>query len=49
MDELEKIWKEAVVVLSRYYPGICLEELRNATKAPVRIAGVLAKIWTEHL
>jgi hypothetical protein len=30
-NELEKIWKEAVVTL-RYYPGIFLEGLRKATK-----------------
>jgi hypothetical protein len=27
----------------RYYPGICLEELRKTIKASVRIAG----LWTE--
>jgi hypothetical protein len=28
-DELEGIWKEAVMVYSRYYRGICLEGLKN--------------------
>jgi hypothetical protein len=29
---LERIWKEEVVVNLRYYPGICLEELRKITR-----------------
>jgi hypothetical protein len=33
VDELERIWKEAAVVYSRYYPGICLEWLMNLTKS----------------
>jgi hypothetical protein len=32
-DELKRILKEAVVVLSSYYPGIFLEGLRKVTKA----------------
>jgi hypothetical protein len=31
-DELERIWKEAPVAYSRYYPSICLEKLRKTTK-----------------
>jgi hypothetical protein len=31
-DEYEWIWKEAVVVQSRYCPGISLEGLSNITK-----------------
>jgi hypothetical protein len=31
-NEFEKIWKEAVVACSRYYPGICLEGLRKTAK-----------------
>jgi hypothetical protein len=27
-DELERIWKEAIICL-RYYPGICLERLKK--------------------
>jgi hypothetical protein len=29
--ELERIWKEVVVVHSRYCPGICPEEMRKTT------------------
>jgi hypothetical protein len=32
IDELEKIWKEAVVIQSRYDPGIFPEELRKTIK-----------------
>jgi hypothetical protein len=32
IDELERIWKEAVVFYWRYYPGICLEGLGKTTK-----------------
>jgi hypothetical protein len=28
----------------RYYPGICLEELRKTTKKPVTTTGLRAKI-----
>jgi hypothetical protein len=31
-DKLERIWKEAVMVSSRHYPGIYLEGLRKTTK-----------------
>jgi hypothetical protein len=31
-DELERIWKEAVVAHLRYYPGICLMGLRKTMK-----------------
>jgi hypothetical protein len=31
-NEFKKIWEEAVVAYSKYYPIICLEELRNVTK-----------------
>jgi hypothetical protein len=33
IDELERIWKQAVMVLLRYYHGISLEGLRKTTKA----------------
>jgi hypothetical protein len=28
-DELENNWIESVLAYSRYFPGICLEELRE--------------------
>jgi hypothetical protein len=30
-NELESIWKEAVVTYSRYYTGLCLDGLRKPT------------------
>jgi hypothetical protein len=41
-DELEEIWKEAVVAQTRYDPGIFLDGLRKTTKHEVRMAGVAA-------
>jgi hypothetical protein len=42
---LERILKEAVITSLRYYPSICLEELRKTTKkTAVRVAIVLAEI-----
>jgi hypothetical protein len=35
-DELERIWKDAVVAQSLYYPVICLEALKKPQKAEVR-------------
>jgi hypothetical protein len=47
---MERIWKEAVVVLSRYSPGMCLEGLMKTMKSlTVRSAGVAAGIRTERL
>jgi hypothetical protein len=31
-NELERMWKEAVVANLSYYPGICLEALGKTTK-----------------
>jgi hypothetical protein len=31
-DVLDRVWKEAILVYSRYYPGICLNGLRQNTK-----------------
>jgi hypothetical protein len=47
-DEMEWIWKEAVMCYSRNYPGFCLEGLRETTDN-LRIGGVLAEIRPEHL
>jgi hypothetical protein len=43
------IWKGAVMVCSRYFPGVCLEGQKKHEKALVRITSVLAEIRTEHL
>jgi hypothetical protein len=45
---LEKIWKQAVVANSRYYPGIYQEDLRKTLKH-VRLVGVPTKIRTKQL
>jgi hypothetical protein len=47
-DEIERIWKEAVLCYSRNYPGIFLEGLRETTDS-LRIASVLDEIRIEHL
>jgi hypothetical protein len=47
-DEMEKIWKEAVMAQLRYYPSICLGRLKKTTLESVRITGTLAGIQTEH-
>jgi hypothetical protein len=47
IDELNRIWKEAVVSKSRYSPSICQVVLRKSTKTP-RIADVPAEIQIEH-
>jgi hypothetical protein len=47
-DEMEKIWKEAVMAQLRYYPTICLGRLKKTAQESVRIAGALAEIQTEH-
>jgi hypothetical protein len=31
-NELERIWKETLIALALYDPGICLEELRKTMK-----------------
>jgi hypothetical protein len=43
-SELEGIWKDAVVVKSRYYPKICLKILSRNTKTPARVVSVLSDI-----
>jgi hypothetical protein len=42
-DELERMWKKGRSLIC-YYPGICLEGLRKATKTSVRIAGLRSEI-----
>jgi hypothetical protein len=41
-DEIERIWKEAVVAVSRQYPDIFLEGLRKTMRTSARRARVLA-------
>jgi hypothetical protein len=48
-DELERIWKGAVLVKSRYYPHTSLERLRKSRKTSVRIACAQVEIGTKHL
>jgi hypothetical protein len=47
-DELERIWKEAVLAYWKHCPGICLEGERRLTKN-LTIVGILAEIRTEHV
>jgi hypothetical protein len=47
-DELERIWKDSVVVQLRHYPCICLEGLRK-TMQNFSIAIVPAGIRTVYL
>jgi hypothetical protein len=48
-NELERIWKEAVVVLTREYSGSCLENWRKPRKFSVMIGCDLAKIRNKRL
>jgi hypothetical protein len=48
-DELETIWKEVAIALSRSYPRICMEELRKAVKTSMRIASSSVEIQMEGL
>jgi hypothetical protein len=47
--ESERIWKEAVVAKSRYYPGIFLKVLRKTTNTSGRIAYVPTQDFTQTL
>jgi hypothetical protein len=49
IEELERIWKHAVVAKSKYYPAFFLERLRKTMKTSISIAVVPAEIRTEHL
>jgi hypothetical protein len=48
-DELERIWKEQIEASLWYQPDICLKGVRKPQDTWLRIAGVSAKIRTEHL
>jgi hypothetical protein len=49
-DELERMWKEAVVAwVLRYYAGICLQGLRKPAKNLIMIAGLRPEIWTRDI
>jgi hypothetical protein len=47
-DELKRIWKEMVVLWSRYYPTIWLEGLKKPQKPSVRLDGALSKMKTKQ-
>jgi hypothetical protein len=47
--ELGRIWKEAVVAYSWFYPNVSPEGLKKTTTISVGIAGVLSEIRTEVL
>ena len=50
IDGLERIWKEAIVALSKYRPGTCLVGLRErGNDEYLWIAGVPAKSRRWHL
>jgi hypothetical protein len=46
-DEVERIWEEAVMALSKYCPSICLKGLRK-TMENNGLTGVLGEIQTEN-
>jgi hypothetical protein len=46
-DELERIWKEAIVTSLKYCFGICLEGQRKMTNGSSRVAHIPAVIGTE--
>jgi hypothetical protein len=48
-NTLEKFLEEVFKEESKYYPGICLQGLRNATKNSVMIAVDLVHVQNEHL
>jgi hypothetical protein len=41
-DDLERIWKEAAMAYSKYYPGICLDGLRKTTENLSQVTSVPA-------
>jgi hypothetical protein len=47
IDELERVWKVAVVTYSRYSPSIWVVELKKTTKI-IRITDVPASIRIKH-
>lgn len=49
IDDLERIWKDVIVVCSRWYPIIFLEGLRKTMKAAFMIAGVSVRIQIKDL
>jgi hypothetical protein len=48
-DEFYRIWKEAVVAYSRYYPSICLEGMKKAIKHLSQGSWYPAEIRTKRL
>jgi hypothetical protein len=48
-DELERIWKQMVVVKSGYNTNNCLKALKKTTRSLRYKAGVPSEIRTDHL
>jgi hypothetical protein len=51
-DELEKMWKEVVMAILRYYPGICLDGWQKTMKtlnpdSQCSYISVLLKVFKE--
>jgi hypothetical protein len=47
-DELERIWKEAAVAESGYYPGICLEGVKEITKDLIQVSRCPGRDSNKH-
>jgi hypothetical protein len=45
---IKRIWKEAAMAQSEYYPGIFLEIKKKSTQTSVRVAYTQVRIRTKH-
>jgi hypothetical protein len=48
INNIKKVYKEAVVAYLRHYPGICLDGRRYQPRTFVWIVGIVAKIRTKN-